>query len=226
MTKFKVGDIVKGNNPSRYGITDDCMTKGEVVEVYSNGDIDVRLIEHSKGIMLGETFPRLEPEYFDLVKPASFKVGDIVKGTKGSPYFVTSDKMRRGEVTHIHHDGDISVRVLEHDNSTDVGDTYPVKPEYFVLVEEGKDHKIEALEKKVAELEKKVEELEAEKFAREIGLELVPSSVPVPVVIDRTFKAELGEGCSFEGTQEDFKGFLGLMEEYIKRTESNKTYRF
>lgn len=229
MTKFQVGDIVKGNSPSRYGVTDDKMTRGEVVRV-EGGRLAIKILKHDAGRMLGETFPNLNPEYFDLVerKSGKLKVGDIVKGTKGSPYFVTSHKMRKGVVTHVHHDGDVSIKVLEHDNASDVGDTYPVKPEHFVLIEEAKDAKdvkIEELEAKVATLEKKVESLELAELIDSISLP-APTAATVPVETERTFKAELGEGVSFEGTNQDFKDFLGLMEEYIKRTEANKTYRF
>jgi hypothetical protein len=232
-TKFQVGDIVKGNNPSRYGVTDDKMTRGEVVRISEGGRLSIKIIKHDANRMLGETFPNLSPEYFDLVerKSGKLKVGDIVKGIKGSPYYVTSHKMRKGVVTHVHHDGDVSIKVLEHDNSTDVGDTYPVKPEYFVLVEQAdaNEVKIKELEAKVATLEKKVNELEAKDFMKEIGLDLpVPVSAPMPVSlpVETTFKAELGENVSFEGTKEDFKDFLDLMESFMKRTESNTTYRF
>lgn len=86
-TKFKVGDIVKGTHPSRYNITNDRMTKGEVIKVRGTGKFDVKIIEHDSNGWVGDTYIDLEPEVFELadeevkVSEPSFngiKVGDIV----------------------------------------------------------------------------------------------------------------------------------------------------
>lgn len=44
---FEVGDLVKGTERgSTYGVTNTEMTKGEVIDIYSNGNMSVRVLEH------------------------------------------------------------------------------------------------------------------------------------------------------------------------------------
>lgn len=59
--KFKVGDKVIGNHPSRYGITK-LGWKGVVVNIHNNGLIDVK-----EDCVDSTVFHRLEPEYFNHV---------------------------------------------------------------------------------------------------------------------------------------------------------------
>lgn len=69
-----------------------------------------------------------------------FKVGDLVRGTKNSPYNITDEKMTLGEVIKVYgedesREDDICVKVLEHRRSREVGYTFPVNSQYFDLVE-------------------------------------------------------------------------------------------
>lgn len=66
--KFKVGDIVKGNRKadSKYEITTSYCT-GEVIEVYGDGTILLKVISHEiYGVEAGHKFD-VEEDYFDLV---------------------------------------------------------------------------------------------------------------------------------------------------------------
>lgn len=65
--EFKVGDLVKGNNPTRYGITNTRMTKGEVVRVIAKDEIKVKVVEHPYRFEIGRTY-YVDPQYFDLLE--------------------------------------------------------------------------------------------------------------------------------------------------------------
>ena len=71
-----------------------------------------------------------------------FKVGDLVRGTKGSPYNITTEDMTLGEVVKVHKhkedehcEYDICVKVLEHRRQCEVGHMFPVESRYFEPVE-------------------------------------------------------------------------------------------
>ncbi len=69
-----------------------------------------------------------------------FKVGDLVKGKKGSPYEITNEGMTLGEVIKVykedeHRKDDICVKVLKHRRLREVGYTFSVNSQYFDLVE-------------------------------------------------------------------------------------------
>ena len=84
--KFKVGDLVKGNNPRRYFYTNDKMTKGIVLEVHDHDDIRVKILEHSMKEVVGDAY-NVDPQYFDFYEEPKkevevapkFKVGDKVR---------------------------------------------------------------------------------------------------------------------------------------------------
>lgn len=84
--KFKVGDLVKGNDPRRYFYTNERMTKGVVLEVYNHDDIKVKILEHSMKEVVGDAY-NVDPQYFDFYEEPKkevkvtpqFKVGDKVK---------------------------------------------------------------------------------------------------------------------------------------------------
>ena len=86
--KFKVGDIVKGNNHVRYCFTDDDMTRGKVTKVSEDGKyISVDILEHKRG-STGE-FYGLESKYFDLVKETPKLYNGKIVFTKGDDTFKT-----------------------------------------------------------------------------------------------------------------------------------------
>lgn len=69
-----------------------------------------------------------------------FQVGDLVRGTKNSPYNITDEDMTLGEVVKVykedeHCEDDICVKVLKHRQQCEVGLTFWVKPRYFEPVE-------------------------------------------------------------------------------------------
>ena len=71
--RFKVGDIVRGKYGSSdyYSITNERMTKGEVVAVSNNGEfIKVKIIDHINKHMIGYAFPGLNPKHFELIEEA------------------------------------------------------------------------------------------------------------------------------------------------------------
>ena len=66
--KFKVGDIVKGNEKSdgRYAFTNSYCT-GKVIEVYEDGTFLLKVISHERyEDQVGEEYT-VEDDYFDLV---------------------------------------------------------------------------------------------------------------------------------------------------------------
>lgn len=71
MNKFKVGDLVRGTKNSRYNVTDEDMTLGEVVEVYEEAedyeeDIRVKILEHRRSREIGHMFS-VKSQYFEPV---------------------------------------------------------------------------------------------------------------------------------------------------------------
>ena len=81
MSKFKVGDIVRGIS-SKYSVTNYNMTEGRVMSICSNGIIDVRVLKHNDNRGIGDIFPVSE-EYFELVEPyQDWKVLIVPRGDK------------------------------------------------------------------------------------------------------------------------------------------------
>lgn len=84
--KFKVGDLVKGNDPRRYFCTNDKMAKGIVIRVYNKDEIRVQILEHSMVGVIGDEY-NVDPQYFDFYEEpkkestftTKFKVGDKVR---------------------------------------------------------------------------------------------------------------------------------------------------
>lgn len=64
--KFKVGDIVRGIANGRYSITDEDMTKGEVVGIRTDGLIVVKVLKHKFGMAIGSELT-VDPKYFEKV---------------------------------------------------------------------------------------------------------------------------------------------------------------
>lgn len=84
--KFKVGDIVCGNNKSQYIITNSNMTEGKVVRIANNNSMRVRVLKHKNNQTIGTTFT-VNPKYFNLVSSPS------------SNYTITTDMATYVEVT-------------------------------------------------------------------------------------------------------------------------------
>lgn len=61
-----------------------------------------------------------------------FKLGDIIKGTNDSKYSITNKDMYAARVVELYKSGNIRIRILDHLNRDNVGDTYIVNPKYFV----------------------------------------------------------------------------------------------
>lgn len=77
-TKFKVGDIVKGNDPERYAYTNNNMIAGEVVSV-DGTDLRVKILEMNTFFdreQIGRAYS-VKDNYFDLVVN-DFNEGDTV----------------------------------------------------------------------------------------------------------------------------------------------------
>ena len=69
VNKFKVGDIVVGNNSHRYGYTNKGV-KCEIIRILRDEKIEVRIIDNS---YKGDVLFVVEPEYFDLTNPLNSK---------------------------------------------------------------------------------------------------------------------------------------------------------
>ena len=65
--KFRVGDIVRGNDASRYAFTNKNMTEGVVTEVTPNNFFRVKVLKHTNEELIGNSFSGLDPKYFELV---------------------------------------------------------------------------------------------------------------------------------------------------------------
>ena len=86
--KFKVGDIVKCNNPVRYCFTDDDMTRCKVTKVSEDGKyISVEILEHKRGSTC--KFYGFESNCFDLVEEAPKLYSGKIIFTKGDEMFKT-----------------------------------------------------------------------------------------------------------------------------------------
>ena len=140
MNKFKVGDYIKGNDNSIYGVTDKNMTRAKVTRIISDEDIEIKILKHRDKEEIGHTF-EVDEDYFTLIDSFSsdssfdssfdsssestkitsnFKVGDIIKGINKHKYTWTDTKMTRGEVVEVHNP-DIRVKILEHSTRHQIG---------------------------------------------------------------------------------------------------------
>ena len=86
--KFKVGDIVKCNNPVRYCFKDYDMTRCKVTKVSEDGKyISVEILEHKRGSTC--KFYGFESNCFDLVEEAPKLYNGKIIFTKGDEIFKT-----------------------------------------------------------------------------------------------------------------------------------------
>lgn len=71
-----------------------------------------------------------------------FKIGYLVKGIN-KYYGVTNLDMHKAEVTHVYADGNIDIKVLEHEDTDWIGSTFTnLYPTDFELIEENKPEEI------------------------------------------------------------------------------------
>ena len=102
--KFKVGDIVKCNNPVRYCFTDDDMTRCKVTNVSEDGKyISVEILEHKRGSTC--KFYGFESNCFDLVEEAQKLYNGKIIFTKGDEMFKTG---------HIYEVNDGRIKTVEY----------------------------------------------------------------------------------------------------------------
>lgn len=87
MSKFKVGDIVRGIS-NGYVITDSGMTKGKVKRVNNSSfyDMEVEVLEHISKLGIGETFQVRSCDFKLVDEPQNWKVvivpdGEVTKAT-------------------------------------------------------------------------------------------------------------------------------------------------
>lgn len=92
MSKFNLGDIVKGNTGTRYGITSNCMTEGQITGMTGDScdNIRVKILKHTtRGEEVGQEYS-VDERYFDLVRSAKQVVGtDIEVSVEGIVSYVT-----------------------------------------------------------------------------------------------------------------------------------------
>ena len=77
MSKFQIGDIVKGNEKSdaNYGITNSEMTEGRVIAV-SGSKIKVKVLQHTNSGEIGEKYLGLDEDCFDFIRHEDVIAGD------------------------------------------------------------------------------------------------------------------------------------------------------
>lgn len=138
MSRFQVGDIIKGITDSPYSVTNVEMTKGQVTQVNEeDNNITVKVLEHKRNVYIGRSY-HVTSRYFKLVSPKdTFRVGDLVKGLNDD-YGVTNTKMTKGLVTWVSNDRKtIKVQILEHEDEEGIGQTFSVDAEDFEKLDKG-----------------------------------------------------------------------------------------
>ena len=111
MSKFEVGDLVKGLPESnKYGITNENMTKGVVREV-TEGGIVVRVLEHKDGEYgkfevdpdVFEKIGHLEPfdreKFLELLKERKAKAAEYLSGANLSGANLSDANLRRADLS-------------------------------------------------------------------------------------------------------------------------------
>lgn len=162
MNKFKVGDIVKGIDEDRYGITNTKMTKGRVIKVRENGMFVVKIIEHECKEYIGDECHDLDPRYFVLAKSftkSDLKNDDIVTLRNGDRLIYNGEGFM-----YISYDNDNELRRLSdlqddltYDDCGDKDEDYDIvkieRPVEYITVYE-REEKQEVKEMTVEEISK------------------------------------------------------------------------
>lgn len=109
--RFKVGDIVKGKVGSGavYAITNEDMTKGEIVAVSSEGKrIGVKIMDHIDKYLIGCTFHDLSSKYFELVEEPKPQVKEVKRYAKPGEYIkivnpngCCSNEYKKGDILKV-----------------------------------------------------------------------------------------------------------------------------
>lgn len=106
--KFKVGDIVRGLPASnlKYSVTNENMTKGEVINVDEDG-LEIKVIENiDGGFGKGRTYRGLDPEVFELVTDDEVEVAEAPKqGKRYIRMLNSSIGFKQGDVLELAEDG-------------------------------------------------------------------------------------------------------------------------
>lgn len=159
--KFKVGDRIKGKNNS-YGITDERMLEGEVIELNDSNNMKVKVIRHKDNYYQGNThWVENSDDKFALIsamKITKQKLLDMPIGTK-----IITDAKENNEYVYdgdsfIDENGCIDDYDINEDLTLDTYDeeTYGTRiikieePEYTTIY----DYSAEVKEMTVAEIEK------------------------------------------------------------------------
>lgn len=137
MSKFKVGDKVKGTGGGHYSVTNKEMTLGEVLKV-SQREIQVKVLEHSNADEVGTAY-WVDEQYFELVedvKMVNFQIGDKVRGIT-TKYGYTDKRMTLAEVIDIkEYERKIRIKVIKHEKNQAIGNSFWVSAVDFELVAE------------------------------------------------------------------------------------------
>ena len=75
---LKVGDFIRGKKDNGYRVTNERMTKGQVIDTFENGRMRVKVLEHKSPSCVGDEFiVSAREEKFDIIET---KKDDQAKG--------------------------------------------------------------------------------------------------------------------------------------------------
>jgi hypothetical protein len=161
---FKIGDIVKGITDD-YAFTDTRMRKAEILDVYYDEDnkeqlLRLQILDHDSPAEIGNIYDNVKAIDLALVDTENalktnngFKVGDFIEGTERADVYNYSDsRTRKAEIIEIFpvKDGgghDVKIRILDHEDSSEIGEEYAVDSARFDKFVEVKGKGITSLEK-------------------------------------------------------------------------------
>lgn len=140
MSKFKVGDVIRGLKKSGHPFVNENMTRGVVVASYPNR-IRVQIEENALfPNKIGKIYwCRNDDEYYELIDNiAKFKVGDIVKCVKNHDSIYCTTNLKKARVLYIN-TNKMTLEILEHSLETltnaKMECTFENFEDYFELVE-------------------------------------------------------------------------------------------
>lgn len=90
---FKVGDIVKGIPGNDYGVTDENMYKGEVVEVFDDDNMRIKVLDHKSTVFVGEEYTvKNNGKKFELISPKKTTKEELLKMPIGTKITTNKDE--------------------------------------------------------------------------------------------------------------------------------------